>query len=174
MSETLQSKECDDTMRRLTGSVLVIGLVLWTATASLAQGYGGGSDYPTPPPSTAPTAGTDGKVVAQLRTGIEHARNAAGSGTMASAVSHLGHVLNCIEGTRGRNFNASWGHVCQGQGDGILTDIKGVKNAADLMLVLESADQLAASGVKARELGAVQSAARGVGALLQIVLDGTR
>jgi len=174
MSKTLQSKERDDAVRRLTGSVLVLGLVLLTATASLAQGYGGGYETPTPPPSTTPAAGTDVKAVAQLRTGIEHARNAAGSGTMASAVSHLGHVLNCIEGTRGRNFNASWGHVCQGQGDGILTDVKGVKNADHLMLVLESADQLAASGVKARELAAVQNAARGVGALLQIVLDGTR
>lgn len=161
-------------MRRLTGSVLVIGLVLWMATASLAQGYGGASETPTPPPSTPPAAGADGKIVAQLRTGIEHARNAAGSGAMASATSHLGHVLNCIEGTRGRNFNASWGHVCQGQGDGILTDVKGVKNADTVMLVLDSADQLAAAGVKARELGAVQSAARGVGVLLQIVLDGTR
>ncbi|HLA24333.1 MAG TPA: hypothetical protein VJ206_02980 [bacterium] len=160
-------------MRRLTGSVLVLGLVLWTATVSLAQ-YGGSESPTPPPPSTPSAAGADAKVVAQLRTGVEHARNAAGSGAMASAVSHLGHVLNCIEGTRGRNFNASWGHVCQGQGDGILTDIKGMKNADNLMLVLESADQLAAAGVKARELGAVQSAARGVGALLQIVLDGTR
>ena len=164
-------------MRRFTGSILVIGLVLWMASASLAQGYGGGGGYepsspqPTPPP---PAGGSDNKVITQLRTGIDHAKNAAGSGAMASAVGHLGHVVNCIEGTRGRNFNASWGHVCQGQGDGILTDIKGAKNADNLMLVLESADQLATGGVKARELGAVQSAARGVGALLQIVLDGTR
>ena len=161
-------------MRRLTGSVLLLGLVLWTATASLAQSYGGGSETPTSPPSAPPAAGGDAKTVAQLRTGIEHARNAAGSGAMASAVSHLGHVLNCIEGARGRNFNASWGHVCQGQGDGILTAIKGAKNADNLMLVLESADSLAVAGVKARDLGAVQSAARGVGALLQVVLDGTR
>ena len=48
MRKTLQSKECDDAMRRLTGSVLVLGLVLWTATVSLAQ-YGG-SESPTPPP----------------------------------------------------------------------------------------------------------------------------
>jgi len=93
---------------------------------------------------------------------------------MASAVSHLGHVLNCIEGTKGKNFNASWGHVCQGQGDGILTDIKGAKNADNLMLVLEAADNLATAGVKARDLSAVQNAARGTGALLQIVLDGTK
>jgi hypothetical protein len=162
-------------MRRIAGIVLVLGLVLWTVSASLAQGYGGGGGYgPTPPPSSQPTAGGEAKVVAQLRTGIEHAKNSAGSGAVAPAVSHLGHVLNCIEGTRGKNFNATWGHVCQGQGDGIVVDIKGTKNADNLMLVLDAADQLATSGVKSRELGAVQNAARGVGALLQVVLDGMR
>jgi hypothetical protein len=164
-------------MRRIAGIVLVLGFVLWTASVSLAQGYGGsgGNEPPQPPPPPAPpAAGGDAKVIAQLRTGIEHARNAAGAGATAAAVTHLGHVLNCIEGTRGRNFNASWGHVCQGQGDGIVLDIKGARNADNLMLVLESADQLAASGVKARELGAVQNAARGVGALLQVTLDGIR
>jgi len=164
-------------MRQLAGSVLVAVLVLAAASASLAQGYGGGggsepAQPPTPPPPSA--APSDAKVVAQLRTGIEHARNAAGSGAMAGAVSHLGHVLNCIEGSRGRNFNASWGHVCQGQGDGVVNDIKGLRNAENLMLVLESANSLAVAGVRARELGAVQSAARGVGSLLQVVLDGLR
>jgi hypothetical protein len=165
-------------MRQLVSIVLVLGLVLWAASASLAQGYGGGSTEPsqppTPPPPPSSSGSSDAKAVAQLRTGVEHARNAAGSGAMTAAVSHLGHVLNCIEGSRGRNFNASWGHVCQGQGDGIVNDIKGARNAENLMLVLDAANALAVSGVRARELGAVQSAARGVGSLLQIVLDGLR
>jgi hypothetical protein len=165
-------------MRRVISIVLVLGFVLWAASASLAQGYGGGGgnepSQPSPPPPPSSTAPANAKAITQLRTGIEHARNAAGSGATAAAVSHLGHVLNCIEGTRGKNFNASWGHVCQGQGDGIVNDIKSARNAGNFMLVLESADSLAASGVKAGELGAVQSAARGVGALLQVVLDGVR
>jgi hypothetical protein len=164
-------------MRRVISIVLVLGFVLWAASASLAQGYGGGGkepSQPSPPPPPSSTAPANAKAITQLRTGIEHARNAAGSGATAAAVSHLGHVLNCIEGVQGKNFNASWGHVCQGQGDGIVNDIKIARNAANFMLVLESADSLAASGVKAGELGAVQSAARGVGALLQIVLDGVR
>ncbi len=160
-------------MRRLISGILVIGLVLGMAAASLAQGYGGGGYGPTPPPPAA-QPGSDGKAATQLRTAIEHAKNAVGSGAMAAAVGHLGHVLNCIEGTKGRNFNASWGHVCQGQGDGILTDIKGVKNADTVMLVLVSADQLAVAGVKEKDLGSVQNAARGVAALLQVVMDGTR
>lgn len=152
-------------MRRVAGFVLVAGLLL--ASAGLALGQG---DYGPPPAASA----SNNKAETQLRTAIDHAKNSAGSGAMASAVSHLGHVLNCIEGTKGKNFNASWGHVCQGQGEGILTDIKGAKNANNLVLVLEAADNLATGGVKARDLSAVQNAARGVGALLQIVLDGTR
>lgn len=152
-------------MRRLMGMMLAVGLVVWIAATALAQG--GGYDY-----GTQPAGGS--KAQTQLQTAILHAKNSAGSGAMASAVSHLGHVLNCIEGTKGKNFNASWGHVCQGQGDGILTDIRGERNAAGVMLVLDTADELAGAGVKAGNLASVQNAARGVAALLQIVTDGTR
>lgn len=152
-------------MRQLMGMMLVAGLVVWIAATALAQG--GGYDY-----GTQPAGGS--KAQTQLQTAILHAKNSAGSGAMASAVSHLGHVLNCIEGTKGKNFNASWGHVCQGQGDGILTDIRGERNAAGVMLVLDTADELAGAGVKAGNLASVQNAARGVAALLQIVTDGTR
>lgn len=123
--------------------------------------------------STQAAAGADAAGV-QLGTAILHARNAAGSGAMSSAVSHLGHVLNCIEGTKGKNFNASWGHVCEGQGSGILIDIKDAKNAGAVLLVLDAADALATNGVKARDVAAVQNAARGVAALLQVVGDGLR
>lgn len=161
-------------MRRVAGFVLTAGLLLTLAGLALAQGYGGYEPTPPPAQTAPPAAQASNKADTQLRTAIDHARNSAGSGAMASAVSHLGHVLNCIEGTKGKNFNASWGHVCQGQGEGILTDIKGARNANNLMLVLEAADNLATGGVKAKDLSAVQNAARGVGALLQIVLDGTK
>lgn len=166
-------------MRRVAGLVLAAGFLLLSTGLALGQGYGGGGGgaggvEPTPPPAQTPASLQSNKAETQLRTAVDHARNSAGSGAMASAVSHLGHVLNCIEGTKGKNFNSSWGHVCQGQGEGILTDIKGAKNADNLMLVLEAADNLATGGVKAKDLSAVQNAARGTGALLQIVLDGTK
>ncbi len=148
-------------IRGIVGMAATATLVLWAVGATFAQyDYG---KTPTP-------IGSD-KAQTQLRTGIDHAKNSAGSSAMAGAVTHLGHVLNCIEGTKGKNFNATWGHVCQGQGDGIVVDIKGVKNAESVMLVLESADALAQAGVKAKDLAAVQVSARGVGALLQVVMD---
>jgi len=159
-------------MMRAPALLLAVGLVIWAAAAAQGQ-YGGGTE-PSPPTQPGQPAQAGGKVETQLRTAIDHAKNAAGSQAMAAAVSHLGHALNCIEGTRGRNFNASWGHVCQGQGDGIYTDIRGQRNAESVMVVLESADGLALAGVKAGHLAAVQNAARGVAALLQIVRDGLR
>ncbi len=152
-------------MRGIPGLLVVAVLLLWGSGLTFAQ-----YDYGT---KEQPQAGAD-KAQTQLRTAIDHAKNSAGSATMNAAVPHLGHVLNCIEGTKGKNFNASWGHVCQGQGDGILVDIKSAKNADSVMLVLESADSLAVSGVKAKDLGAVHVAARGVGALLQVVMDATK
>lgn len=151
-------------MRRPISVLLALGMLSALAAVALGQGYGGGGS----------PAAAGNKAQTQLATAIQHARNSAGSNTMAGAVSHLGHALNCIEGTKGKNFNASWGHVCQGQGDGILTDIRGERNAASLMLVLEAANDLAVAGVKSTSLPAVQNAARGVGALLQIVADGMR
>lgn len=153
-------------IRGYTSGIVALALLLVLAGLVFGQGYG---DY-GPTPAQAQT----NKAETQLRTAIDHAKNAAASTTMSSAVEHLGHVLNCIEGTKGKNFNASWGHVCEGQGDGILIDIKGAKNAADAMLVLVSADSLALAGVKAKDLGAVQISARGVGALLQVVMDATK
>lgn len=147
---------------RLAAVVAVAVLVAWTAAAY--------ADYHS---SSSMSPGAD-KAQAQLTTAITHARNSAASDAMSAATSHLGHVLNCIEGTRGKNFNGSWGHVCQGQGDGILVDIKGAKNAGSVMVVLEAADGLAVAGVKGKDLAAVQYAARGVAALLQVVADGIK
>jgi hypothetical protein len=155
--------------RRLVKLVLGLGvLVGLTTAAALGQGGypGGGADYGSPPAA--------GKAQTQLATAIQHARFSAGANATAGAVTHLGHTLNCIEGARGKNFNAAWGHVCQGQGDGILVDIRGERNAAAVMLVLEAANDLAVRGVKAQNVAAVQNAARGVAALLQIVVDGLK
>lgn len=151
-------------LERFGGVLLVLTLLVWAGPIAQAQyEYG-----PAPAQAQAGNADT------QLKTAIDHAKNAVASTTMSDATTHLGHSLNCIEGTKGRNFNASWGHVCQGQGDGILNDIKGAKSAGDVMLVLEAADSLALTGVKAKNLGAVHNAARGVAALLQVVADGIK
>ncbi len=123
--------------------------------------------HPTPKPVQAPAA----DVKTELKTAITHAGFAGGGDALGYVQQHLGHVLNCIEGTKGRNFNQSWGHVCQGQGDGILVDLKVTPGGAALMLVANQADSLAVAGVKSKDLAEARNAAKGVGALLTVLAD---
>ncbi len=141
--------------------VFVAGLVFVGMTGVSYSQY----NYPSTPQPQA------GDVKTELKTAITHAGFAAGGDALGSAQQHLGHTLNCIEGAKGKNFNQSWGHVCQGQGNGILADVKAAPGGAALMLVAEQADSLAVAGVKSKDLAEVRNAAKGVGALLTVVAD---
>lgn len=125
-------------------------------------------DYRTRP-SPAQVQAADVKM--QVKTAITHAGFAAGGNALSSVEQHLGHALNCIEGAKGKNFNQAWGHVCEGQGNGILADLKAASGGADFMLLAETADNLAVTGVKSRNLAEDRFAARGVSALLTIIAD---
>ena len=49
-------------------------------------------------------------------TAIQHALYAEKAGTIKEIQMHLHHVLNCLEGKTGKDFDASFGNPCQGQG----------------------------------------------------------
>lgn len=119
----------------------------------------------------ASVAAPAGDAKSQIKTAITHAGFAAGGTTLSYVQQHLGHALNCLEGTKGKNFNQSWGHVCQGQGNGILEDLKAAPGGADFMLVAQQADALAVAGVGSRNLNEARNAARGVTALLTVIQD---
>ncbi len=153
------------------GVVLFVAglLVLGVGQVSFSQ-----YNYPsTPQPAQpAPSVQTQaGDVKTELKTAITHAGFAGGGDALGSVQQHLGHTLNCIEGTKGRNFNQSWGHVCQGQGNGILVDLKAAQGGAGLMLVAGEADSFALAGVRSKDLAEARNAAKGVGALLTVVAD---
>lgn len=150
-------------VRRMRTTAWLAGLgVLVLSASALAW-------YHTAPAQQAAAPSADA-VKRQLQTAAFHAKNASDQGAIASAVLHLGHALNCIEGTRGANFDASWGHVCEGQGQGILVDLQGLPKAGEVRLLVEAADSLAVAGVKSGNLAATRNAARGVAALLELVL----
>lgn len=115
----------------------------------------------------APAAG----VRKQIETAVTHAGFAAGGQSLAYVQQHLGHALNCIEGKGGRNFNAAWGHVCEGQGNGILNDLRGASGGAAVRPLVEHADGLAVTGVKTRDLTTARAAAAGVSALLKVAAE---
>lgn len=113
-----------------------------------------------------------GELAEQLSTAITHAGFSASAEDLAMASRHLGHVLNCIAGEGGEGFNADWGHPCGGQGAGIMNDLAGHPQAADLQLLVANAHDLATQGVTQESLTAVQAAAAGVGGLLQVIAGG--
>jgi hypothetical protein len=146
-------------VRAIMGFVLTVVLVLSVAGVSYAP-------YHT---QQQPAAAQAGNAKTQITTATTHAGFAGNGTTLAYVQQHLGHALNCIEGKGGRNFNASWGNVCEGQGNGILNDLRGLSGAAAVMPLVQNADSLALSGVKSTDLATARMAARGVEALLKIV-----
>ncbi len=60
----------------------------------------------------------------ELKTAITHAGFAQKYDTMKEVTLHLHHVVNCLVGPNDKLFDAGAGNPCQGQGNGILSDIK--------------------------------------------------
>ena len=113
-------------------------------------------------------------VRAQLRTAIQHAGFAAEGDSLGYVRLHLGHALNCIEGPAGKNFDRAWGNVCQGQGNGISTDLRSAPGGATYRTVIEHANALAAAGVASRDVAEIKAVAKAVGALLAVIADGVK
>ncbi|MDR7522834.1 MAG: hypothetical protein QN168_10255 [Armatimonadota bacterium] len=143
---------------------LVVGLLV-SGLAGLTYGY---QYYEYAPPAR---AGQAADVKGQLKTAVTHAGFAGEGNALGYVQQHLGHALNCLEGTRGKNFNQAWGHVCQGMGNGILADLKAAPGGGDFMLLAEQADALAVAGVRSKNLTEARMAAKGVAALLNIIAE---
>ncbi len=60
----------------------------------------------------------------ELKTAITHAGFAAKYDTMKEVSLHLHHVVNCLVGPNDKMFDKAAGNPCQGQGNGIMPDIK--------------------------------------------------
>lgn len=60
----------------------------------------------------------------QLMTAGFHAGELAQRGAIAATQTHLQHVVNCLVGARGAQFNPAPGYPCQGQGNGIIPDLQ--------------------------------------------------
>ncbi len=60
----------------------------------------------------------------ELKTTITHAGFAVKYDTMKEVGLHLHHVVNCLVGEGDPMFDKASGNPCQGQGKGILPDIK--------------------------------------------------
>ena len=111
----------------------------------------------------------------ELNTALTHAGFAAQYNTVAEVELHLHHVVNCLEGLSGKNFNQQAGNVCQGQGNGIFADLKDSGMAgAHAMPFAEIADQVANWGIQqtmAKDVGRAKAAAAAAKAVIQLAID---
>jgi hypothetical protein len=82
-------------------------------------------------PSNGAMMGMDlvGSIKTQLKTATFHAGELAQKGAIAATQLHLQHTINCLEGPSGPDFVQAVGYPCQGQGHGILPDIKAAVHA---------------------------------------------
>lgn len=60
----------------------------------------------------------------ELKTAITHAGFAEKYDTLKEVTLHLHHVVNCLVGSNDKMFDNAAGNPCQGQGNGIMPDIK--------------------------------------------------
>jgi hypothetical protein len=60
----------------------------------------------------------------EIKTAITHAGFAQKADTMKDVSLHLHHVINCLVEPDDKMFNKAAGNPCQGQGKGIMPDIK--------------------------------------------------
>jgi len=61
---------------------------------------------------------------AELKTAITHTGFAQKYDTLKEVTLHLHHVINCLVGPGDKMFDKAAGNPCQGQGKGIMPDIK--------------------------------------------------
>ena len=139
--------------------VVVMSLASHGAVFAQEYGQGYGYEYGKPPSG----------LVEALKTAQVHAANAARAETMRDSLWHLGHVVNCMEGSRGKNYDANNANPCQGQGTGIIPDLEamgGQAGASSALDTVRKADTLALETLKLKDLAQVKAGAAKVATML--------
>ena len=96
-----------------------------------------------------------------FQTAVKHAELAANAKSVKEIQMHLHHVLNCLEGKSGKDYNASFGDPCNGQG--ALTTLK---NGAPGMVRADNAIALARVGINLQDEKPARLVAEAVHAIL--------
>jgi hypothetical protein len=101
-------------------------------------------------------------VKAALRTAVFHTSELAQRGNViATAQLHVQHAMNCLEGASGTNFRQPVGNPCQGQGAGIVPDLRrlaaaNVRGANDALAAAMEAHTLALGALSGATVQEVQ------------------
>jgi hypothetical protein len=81
----------------------------------------------------------------EIETAVEHAGFAIKAKNAENTHLHLHHVVNCLVGSKGADFDASAGYPCKGQGNGVMNEVKKSSNEE---AVLQQALTLAKTGTE--------------------------
>jgi len=90
--------------------------------------------------AAAPAGAADG--AAEISTAAAHAGMAAAAGDIKMVHAHLHHVINCLVGPGGADYDMTQADPCKGQGMGAIPDA-----AADKRMALEAAVGTAKQGL---------------------------
>lgn len=100
----------------------------------------------------------------EVATAHAHALMAQNAKSVDQAHTHLHHVVNCLEGPQGQDFDADAGNPCDGKGQGALVDSQ---SNASLQSSLQQALDEARSGLQTDELAQAQKHAANAAGMLQ-------
>lgn len=96
-----------------------------------------------------------------FQTAMKHAEMAVNAKSLKEVQMHLHHVLNCLEGKSGKDFNASFGDPCNGKGA-----LETLKKGASDRVRADNAIALAQVGVKLQDEKPASLVAQAVYAIL--------
>ena len=102
----------------------------------------------------------------EMSTAVEHAGFSAKSKDISGVHLHLHHVVNCLVGEKGKQFDASAGDPCKGMGNGAINDASNSFLKATLNQVLAEAER----GLATNDVAKGQEVARNVSKMLKRAL----
>ena len=107
----------------------------------------------TPAGSTsmgASTAATSPNPDQEIATALQHAGMSAGSTTLADVHMHLHHVINCLVGPAGKDYDSTAEDPCKGQGNGAINDVdnKGMRHMKLVAALKQANKGLKENGLK--------------------------
>ena len=121
------------------------GVLLFSAQGTFAQGMG---------------------MQTELKTAITHAGYAEKYDSMKEVSLHLHHVVNCLVGANDPMYDKASGNPCEGQGNGILPDIKAKMGEDQEYQVAWWLARLGSDAIKMGNLAQAKAAAHIIGVQL--------
>ena len=121
------------------------GVLLFSAQGTFAQGMG---------------------MQTELKTAITHAGYAEKYDSMKEVTLHLHHVVNCLVGANDPMYDKASGNPCEGQGNGILPDIKAKMGEDQEYQVAWWLARLGSDAIKMGNLAQAKAAAHIIGVQL--------